>query len=188
MDIGYIRVSTVDQNTARQLNDIALDETYTDKCSGKDKNRPELQSMLKSIRKDDTVHVHDISRMARNTRDLLELVETITGKGATLRFHKDNLIFSPDKSDPRSDLMLTMLAGMSKFERDMLLERQREGIEIAKQQGKYKGRPKSVDRERIAKLLNEPMSIRKIAKELGISPSTVQAVKREIAKGTVSPS
>lgn len=186
MNIGYIRVSTLDQNTARQLDGITLDETYTDKCSGKDKNRPELRNLLKAIHAGDTIHVHDISRMARNTADLLELVETITGKGATVRFHKENLTFTPDKSDAMQELMLTMLGGIYQFERSMILERQREGIEIAKQQGKYKGRPKSVDRERIAKLLSEGVSIRKVASQLNISPSTVQAVKGEIAKGTVS--
>lgn len=180
MEIGYIRVSTLDQNTARQLDGMTLEQTYTDKCSGKDKNRPELQSMLKALRPGDIVHVHDISRMARNTADLLELVDTITGKGVTLRFHKENFTFTPDKADAMQNLMLTMLGGIYQFERAMLLERQREGIEIAKRQGKYKGRPQSVDRERIAALLSEGVSIRKIARQLSISPSTVQTVKKEL--------
>ncbi|WP_018982367.1 recombinase family protein [Salinimonas chungwhensis] len=180
-DIGYIRVSTVEQNTARQLEGIALDKVYTDKCSGKDRNRPQLQIMLEHLRTGDTVHVHDISRMARNVGDLLELVESFKAKGVALKFYKENMTFTPDTNDAMQDLMLTMLGGIYQFERSMMLERQREGIAIAKKEGKYKGRPQSVDRSRIAELLRDGMSIRKIAGQLKISPSTVQAAKKEIA-------
>lgn len=180
-NIGYIRVSTVDQNTARQLEGLTLDKVYTDKCSGKDKNRPQLTIMLEHVRAGDTVHVHDISRMARNVGDLLELVESLKAKGVTLKFYKENMTFTADANDAMQDLMLTMLGGIYQFERSMMLERQREGIAIAKKEGKYKGRPQSIDRERVSQLLDEGVSIRKIATQLNISPSTVQAVKKERA-------
>ena len=181
MEIGYIRVSTVEQNTARQLDGLALDKVYTDKCSGKDTDRPQLKVMLEHLREGDTVHVHDISRMARNVGNLLDLVESLRNRGVTLKFHKENMTFTPDKNDPMQELMLTMLGGLYQFERSMILERQREGIAIAKAEGKYKGRPKSIDRERVKQMLEDGISIRKIAAQLNISPSTVQAVKKEMS-------
>ncbi|QDG35300.1 recombinase family protein [Alteromonas mediterranea] len=181
MEIGYIRVSTVEQNTARQLDGLALDKVYTDKCSGKDTDRPQLKVMLEHLREGDTVHVHDISRMARNVGNLLDLVESLRNRGVTLKFHKENMTFTPDKNDPMQELMLTMLGGIYQFERSMILERQREGIAIAKAEGKYKGRPKSIDRERVKQMLEDGISIRKIAAQLNISPSTVQAVKKEMS-------
>ena len=181
MEIGYIRVSTVEQNTARQLDGLTLDKVYTDKCSGKDTDRPELKVMLEHLREGDTVHVHDISRMARNVGNLLDLVESLRNRGVTLKFHKENMTFTPDKNDPMQELMLTMLGGIYQFERSMILERQREGIAIAKAEGKYKGRPKSIDRERVKQMLDDGISIRKIATQLNISPSTVQAVKKEMS-------
>lgn len=181
MEIGYIRVSTVEQNTARQLDGLALDKVYTDKCSGKDTDRPELKVMLEHLREGDTVHVHDISRMARNVGNLLDLVESLRNRGVTLKFHKENMTFTPDKNDPMQELMLTMLGGIYQFERSMILERQREGIAIAKAEGKYKGRPKSIDRQRVKQMLDDGTSIRKIAAQLNISPSTVQAVKKEMS-------
>lgn len=105
--IGYIRVSTIEQNTERQLHEIALDETFTDKCSGKDINRPALTELIKFVRKDDTVHVHDISRMARNTENLLSLVKELTDKGVKLVFRKESLTFSAE-DNPMQQLMLTM--------------------------------------------------------------------------------
>ena len=137
--------------------------------------------MLEHLRAGDIVHVHDISRMARNVGDLLELVESLKAKGVTLKFYKENMTFTADANDAMQDLMLTMLGGIYQFERSMMLERQREGIAIAKKEGKYKGRPQSVDRERVSQLLDEGVSIRKIATQLNISPSTVQAVKKERA-------
>ncbi len=181
MEIGYIRVSTVEQNTARQLDGLELDKVYTDKCSGKDTDRPQLKVMLEHLREGDTVHVHDISRMARNVGNLLDLVESLRNRGVTLKFHKENMTFTPDKNDPMQELMLTMLGGIYQFERSMILERQREGIAIAKAEGKYKGRPKSIDRKRVKQMLDDGTSIRKIAAQLNISPSSVQAVKKEMS-------
>jgi len=179
MDIGYIRVSTVEQNTARQLEGVKLDRTYEDKCSGKDTNRPELNSMLKNLRSGDTVHVHDISRMARNIADLLDLVKSITAQGVTIRFHKEGLEFTNNQNDPTQMLLLNMLGAVYQFEKDMMLERQREGIAIAKAAGKYKGRKPSVDREKVIELLKGGMSIRKVAAQVGVANSTVQLIKKE---------
>lgn len=179
MEIGYIRVSTVEQSTARQLEGVVLDREYTDKCSGKDTNRPQLTIMLQNLRSGDTVHVHDISRMARNIGDLLDLVKTITKQGVTIRFHKEGLTFTANDNDPMQKLMLTMLGAVYEFEKDMMLERQREGIAIAKAAGKYKGRKPSVDRKKVLELLEAKMSIRKVAAQLGIASSTVQLIKKE---------
>ena len=171
--IGYIRVSTVEQNTERQLNEIPLDETFTDKCSGKDTNRPALNELIKFVRKDDTVHVHDISRMARNTENLLSLVKMFTDSGVKLVFHKESLTFTGD-DNPMQELMLTMLGGIYQFERSMMLERQREGIAIAKQKGKYKGKPVNVElNENIRELADKGINKMQIAKQLNCSRTTV---------------
>ena len=140
MIFNYIRVSTILQNTERQLLDVPCDRTYEDKLSGKDTNRPQFQLMMSNLRSGDVVNVHSLDRVGRNTKDILEIVETIKSIGATIHFHKENLKFDGSKSDLYSDLMLTILSGFATFERNIILERQREGIEIAKQKGKYKGR------------------------------------------------
>jgi len=171
--IGYVRVSTIEQNTERQLLGVELDKTFTDKCSGKDKNRPELVLLLDFVREGDTVHVHDISRMARNTEDLLNLVKEITGKNVTLKFHKESLTFTGE-SNAMQELMLTMLGGIYQFERSMMLERQREGIAIAKQQGKYKGKPIKLElRDDIRRLAGDGMNKMQISKQLNCSRTTV---------------
>ncbi len=176
--VGYIRVSSTDQNTERQLDGVHLDKAFTDKVSGKDLHRPALMALLDHIREGDTVHVHDISRMARNLLDLKQLVGQITDKGVTLHFHKENLIFTGDDS-PMQALMLSMLGAVYEFERAMMLERQREGIQQAKQAGKYKGRKRSADRDQIMNLLQDGHSMRETARLAGVSLSTVQRVKAE---------
>ncbi len=175
--IGYVRVSTVEQNTARQLDGIQLDKVFEDKCSAKDAKRPQLQAMLEFIREGDTLHVHDISRLARNLEDLLSLVRLLTGKGVEVKFIKENLHFTGDATNPMQVLMLNMLGAVYQFERSLLLERQREGIKIAKEAGKYKGGKPRVDNEAVLKLLAEGKSIRKTAELLEIGVSTVQRVK-----------
>jgi DNA invertase Pin-like site-specific DNA recombinase len=171
--IGYIRVSTIEQNTERQLNEIPLDETFTDKCSGKDTNRPALKELIKFVRKDDTVHVHDISRMARNTENLLTLVKELTDKGVKLIFHKESLTFTGE-DNPMQQLMLTMLGGIYQFERSMMLERQREGIAIAKLKGKYKGKPVNIElNENICALAKLGTNKSQIAKQLSCFRTTV---------------
>tara|TARA_R110000851_G_scaffold311142_1_gene471196 strand:+ start:3400 stop:4023 length:624 start_codon:yes stop_codon:yes gene_type:complete len=180
--IGYIRVSTVEQNTARQLDGVELDKVFTDKCSGKDRDRPELEALLSFMREGDTIHVHDISRMARNIVDLQTLIKTINNSGCTVVFHKEGLTFTGNTNDPMQTLMLQMLGAVYEFERAMLLERQREGIALAKAAGKFKGRKKSVDRLKVKELLDEGLSVRKTAKELGIAASTVQLIKKEMTE------
>lgn len=138
MKIAYVRVSTVEQNEARQIEALekrGVEKWYIEKISGKDTNRPKLQEMLDFVREGDTVYIHDFSRLARSTKDLLEIVETLTAKNVNLVSNKENL----DTSTAAGKLMLTMIGAINEFERQNLLERQREGIEIAKREGKFKG-------------------------------------------------
>lgn len=174
--VGYIRVSTVDQNTDRQLDGYTLDKVFEDKCSGKDTKRPALQQLIEYVREGDTVVVHDISRMARNLEDLLSLVKMFNAKGVAVRFHKENLSFTGEDS-PMQQLMLSMLGAVYQFERSMILERQREGIQQAKADGKYKGGKPRVNTEEIKAALESGMSIRKVAESLNVGISTVQRVK-----------
>lgn len=139
MKIGYIRVSTQEQNTIRQevlMKSLGVDEIYIDRMSGKNANRPELQKMMEYVRKGDTVIVESISRFARNTRDLLELVEKLTAKGVEFISRKEAI----DTTTPTGKFMLTVFGAVAELEREYILQRQREGIAIAKEQGKYKGR------------------------------------------------
>tara|TARA_E500000178_G_scaffold325446_1_gene352813 strand:- start:266 stop:820 length:555 start_codon:yes stop_codon:yes gene_type:complete len=177
--IGYIRVSTVDQKTDRQLADFELDKIFEEKVSAKTANRPQLNAMLDYIREGDEVYVHDISRLARNIEDLHRLVKEIMAKGCAIHFQKENLHFTGDRTDPTQELLLSMLGAVYQFERSILLERQREGIAIAKAAGKFKGRPKSIDNHEIRRILAEGNSISKTANLLGVSMSSVQRAKRE---------
>ena len=175
-NVGYSRVSTVEQNAERQLSGFALDKSFEDKCSGKDTNRPALKSMLDYVREGDVIHVHDISRLARNLEDLLNLVKQINGMGVSIKFHKENLTFTGE-TNPMQGLMLSMLGAVYQFERSMIRERQLEGIQLAKAQGKYKGRPTNTDlHQRIQLLKQDGLSLRNIAKECGCALSTVQRV------------
>ena len=146
MKIGYIRVSTQEQNTMRQealMEALGVDEVYIDRMSGKNTNRPELQKMMEYVRKGDTVIVESISRFARNTRDLLELVEQLTEKGVELVSKKEAI----DTTTPTGKFMLTVFGAVAELEREYILQRQREGIAIAKEQGKYTGRKPIVSPE-----------------------------------------
>lgn len=175
-NIGYIRVSTVEQNSERQLIEVKLDKVFEDKCSGKDTNRPQLNLMLDFVREGDCIHVHDISRLARNLSDLRVLVSSFTARGISIKFHKENLVFTGE-ANPMQDLMLSMLGAVYEFERSMALERQREGIAIAKQQGRYRGAKKRVNDDAIIAELKKGTSIRMTAKLMGVAPSTVQRAK-----------
>lgn len=153
MKIGYVRVSTVEQNTARQevlMQELGVEEIYIDKASGKSTDRPELQKMLQYARKGDTVIVESISRFARNTRDLLDLVETLKQKDVKFISKKEAI----DTSTPAGEFMLTVFAAMAQLERSYILDRQKEGIEIAKQEGKYQGR-KKIENDKLAKVYKE---------------------------------
>lgn len=151
MKIGYVRVSTEEQNTARQeimLRELGVDELFVDRASGKNADRPELNRMMNFVRRGDTVIVESISRFARNTRDLLDLVERLTEKQVEFVSRKEAI----DTTTPTGKFMLTVFAAVAELEREYILQRQREGIAIAKQQGKYRGRPPKVypDFEHIA--------------------------------------
>jgi DNA invertase Pin-like site-specific DNA recombinase len=174
--VGYIRVSTIDQNTERQLEGVSVDKVFEDKCSGKDTKRPQLQAMLEYVREGDTIIVHDISRMARNLKDLLALVEDLTNRGVAVTFKKEALTFTGE-ANPMQDLMLSMLGAVYQFERSMMLERQREGVQLAKAAGKYKGGKTRVDTAAIQAALDSGLSIRAVAEQLGVGVSTVQRVK-----------
>jgi len=180
-NIAYMRVSTIDQKTDRQLHEtnINFDQIYTDKCSGKSTDRPELKKILESLRKGDIIHVHSIDRMARNLQDLEKLVDTINGLGATLRFHKEQLTFSPTENTAMNRLLLQVMGAFAQFERSLIRERQAEGIAMAKAKGIYKGRRPKHDYKKIeAALLKHNGNKTAAAKELGVSYRTVlRAVK-----------
>ena len=176
-NISYVRVSSIDQNEARQVEALKahnIDKWFIEKVSGKNTERPKLQAMLEYVREGDTLYIHDFSRLARNTKDLLELVELLQHKGVRLVSNKENL----DSGTATGKLMITMLAAINEFERENLLERQREGIEIAKQEGKFKGgQVKKIDEEKYNKLLEQynTRQITKVefAKQLQISRPTL---------------
>lgn len=139
MRLAYIRVSSIEQNERRQteaMEKYHIEKWFIEKISAKDTNRPKLQELLEFAREGDTIHIHDFSRLARSTKDLLDIVELLNNKGVTLVSNKENI----DTSTPTGKLMLTMIGAINEFERTNLLERQREGIAIAKREGKYKGR------------------------------------------------
>lgn len=172
-NVGYIRVSTVDQNTERQLDGIALDKVFTDKVSGATTDRPQLQALLDYVREGDVIHVHSIDRLARSLVDLLALVQEQVARGVHIHFHKENLLFTGE-SNPTQELMLSIMGSVAQFERAMIRERQREGIAKAKQKGVYKGRSKTIDDAAIRAHVAAGNSYRKTAEDLGINLSTVQ--------------
>lgn len=139
MNLAYVRVSTVEQNEERQIEALKkfnIEKWFTEKVSGKNMDRPKLQEMLDFCREGDTIYIHDFSRLARSTKDLLDIVERLKEKGVHLVSNKEHI----DSSTPQGKLMLTMIAAIYEFERENMLERQREGIAIAKREGKFKGR------------------------------------------------
>lgn len=182
-NIAYVRVSTAEQNEQRQVEALEkhnIDKWFIEKVSGKDTNRPKLRDMLDYVREDDTVYIHDFSRLARSTKDLLEIVELFNIKNVHLVSNKENL----DTSTPTGKLMLTMVAAINEFERQNLLERQREGIAIAKKAGKYKGgQVKKID-EKLFEAAYERYRARQItkvqfARELHVSRPTLDRLLKE---------
>ena len=183
--IAYIRVSTADQNTERQLADVEISFTkkFVDKCSGGSAQRPALNELKEYIREGDTVHVHSIDRLARNLSDLKDLVINWNNNGINVKFHKEGLCFKAGGSDPMSELMLSMLGAVAQFELAMIQERRQEGIEKAKAAGKYRGRPTNKTNHQQIKLLrSQGVSLRKIANQVGVSLSTVQRALEAIEK------
>jgi DNA invertase Pin-like site-specific DNA recombinase len=168
--IGYIRVSSVDQNTERQLAGYELDRVFEDKVSGKDINRPQLIEMISYVRDGDEVIIHSMDRLARNVIDLKNIVEKLTAKEVTVRFIKENLLFT-GKQNPLSNLLLSVIGAVVEFERALINERQAEGIAIAKEKGIYKGRKLKLDKEKIEivkQKLGQGVAKARIAKELKI--------------------
>src|ERR1700744_5309811 len=146
--IGYIRVSSFDQNHHRQLESIQLDKTFVDKASGKDTKRPQFDIMMSFIRAGDTLVIHSMDRLARNLDDLRSIVQSLTERGVRIEFIKEGLTFSGEDS-PMAILMLSVMGAFAEFERALIKERQREGITIAKQKSVYRGRKRSLSAEQI---------------------------------------
>lgn len=187
MILGYVRVSTIEQNESRQLVTMEkynVEKIFSEKISAKDTNRPKLKELLEFAREDDTIVVHDFSRLARSTKDLLEIVELLNNKNVNLISSKENI----DSSTPSGKLMLTMIGAINEFERANLLERQREGIAIAKTEGKYKGRKaKEIDlkfKEAYDRYLNRELNKTQLAKELNVSRPTLDKLISEYKEKT----
>lgn len=174
MRVGYIRVSSFDQNTDRQLDRMALDKVFTDKASGKSKDRPELKAMLEFVREGDEIVVHSMDRLARNLDDLRSLVKSLTQRGVKIEFIKENLTFANENS-PMSNLLLSVMGAFAEFERDLIRERQREGIALAKHRGAYKGRKRSLNEAQIVELKLMAATEKKavVAKAFGICRHSV---------------
>jgi DNA invertase Pin-like site-specific DNA recombinase len=173
--IGYVRVSSYDQNPERQLEHLRADRVFTDKASGKDAERPQLKALLQYAREGDTIVVHSMDRLARNIDDLRRIVLDQGRRGIRVEFVKENLSFTGEDS-PMSNLMLSVLGAVAQFERDLIKERQREGIALAKQRGAYKGRKRALPAERVAELRSRAGTGEKkarLASEFGISRETL---------------
>ena len=188
MKVAYVRVSTVEQNETRQIEALekhGIEKWYIEKVSGKDTNRPKLQEMLDYVREGDTIYIHDFSRLARSTKDLLEIVELLTQKKVRLVSNKENI----DSSTPTGKLMLTMIGAIAEFERQNLLERQREGIEIAKREGKFKGgQVKKIDETEFMRAYQEyqarKITKKQMAEKLHISrPTLDKLISERVGQG-----
>lgn len=149
--IGYVRVSTLDQNESRQLEGVQLDKRFVDKASGKDTKRPQLQAALDYVRDGDVLLVHSMDRLARNLDDLRRIVMELTGRGVVVEFVKEHLTFTSE-DNAMSKLLLSVMGAFAEFERSLIRERQREGIALAKKAGVYRGRKPSLTPERVTQL------------------------------------
>ena len=185
--VGYLRVSGFDQNPDRQLENLEMDRTFIDMASGKDTHRPQLEALLAFVREGDTVVVHSMDRLARNLDDLRRLVKNLTGRGVRIQFVKEQLTFTGEDS-PLATLLLSVMGAFAEFERALIRERQREGIELAKQRGAYRGRTRSLTAAQVGELtLRAAAGEAKttLAQEFGISRETVYQYLR--AAGPVTP-
>ena len=173
--VGYIRVSSFEQNSERQLEGIQLDKIFIDKASGKDTQRPQLKAMLDFVREGDTIIVHSMDRLARNLDDLKRLVNQCNVERITVKFLKEGLTFTGEDS-PMANLLLSMMGAFAEFERALIRERQMEGIALAQKRGAYKGRKKVLSPEKVIDLKNcitENKKKSQIAREFGISRETL---------------
>ena len=191
---AYIRVSTEKQNEVRQLKklvkELGAEQVYIDKASGKDRDREQLKLMMEELKKDDIIYVHEISRLARSIVDLKGLVAEVLKKGASIKIIKENMAFSVhEEDDPMRDLMFNMLASFAEFERAIITQRIKEGVAIAKAQGKYKGRKTELCKggkeelryNAIIKAINEGMSIQDIRRTYKVGTGQIYRIKEELA-------
>ncbi|WP_348267909.1 recombinase family protein [Edaphobacter sp. DSM 109919] len=182
--VGYVRVSSVDQNTERQLDGMTLDKTFSDKASGKDTKRPQLERALEFLREGDTLVVHSMDRLARNLDDLRKIVLTLTKKGVKVQFVKESLTFTGEDS-PMANLLLSVMGAFAQFERELIKERQREGIAIAKAKGDvYKGRKPALDAARATLLVQRAKAGENkaaLAREFGISRAALYVYLKDAA-------
>ncbi len=176
--VGYIRVSTVEQNTSRQLEGENLDRTFEDKVSGKSVDRPQLQAMLNFVREGDTVVVHSMDRLARNLDDLRKMVRELTERGVKIQFIKESLTFTGEDS-PMANLLLSVMGAFAEFERALIRERQLEGVAIAKKKGLYKGRKPKFSDSQIAEIKKRAKAGEKkaaLAREFEVSRETIYKI------------
>jgi DNA invertase Pin-like site-specific DNA recombinase len=184
-NVAYRRVSSVDQNTARQLEGLTFDKEFSDKVSGGSVNRPALKECLGFLREGDTLHVHSIDRLARNLLDLQKLIGDLTGKGISVHFHKENLPFSGG-NDPIQKLLMQMLGAVAEFERSLIRERQREGIAAAKMKGKHLGRVSKLsdnDARDILKAIEARTSVIDLSEKYGVTRQTIYNLIKKDAEG-----
>jgi DNA invertase Pin-like site-specific DNA recombinase len=187
--VGYIRVSSVDQNTSRQLDGLELHKTFTDKASGKDTLRPELQNVMRYVREGDTLVVHSMDRLARNLHDLRVIVSELNGKGVMVQFVKENLTFTGDDS-PMANLLLSVMGAVAQFERDLIRERQLEGIAQAKKQGVYKGRARVMTDQQAVEMVARVRAGEgktDLAHEYGVSRAAIYGYLKRVEAGRVCP-
>lgn len=173
--IGYVRVSSFDQNPHRQLENVPVDRVFTDKASGKNTRRPQLEALLTFARDGDTVLVHSMDRLARNLDDLRQIVQKLTGRGIRIEFVTEGLTFTGEDS-PMAHLLLSVMGAFAEFERALLRERQREGIVLARQRGVYRGRKKALAADQITEMINRVSageSKTQVAREFGICRDTL---------------
>lgn len=179
--VGYVRVSSFDQNPERQLEHVQVERLFTDKASGKDMQRPELEALLAFVRDGDTVVVHSMDRLARNLDDLRRIVQNLAKRGVRIEFVKESLTFTGEDS-PMANLMLSVMGAFAEFERALIRERQRDGIALAKQRGAYRGRKKSLPDTVIVELrrrIDAGDKKAQVARDYGISRETLYQYLRE---------
>lgn len=188
MEFGYIRVSSVGQNTDRQLADLSIppENFFTDRLSGKDTERPELRNLLRTLREGDILHVHSLDRLSRNLRDLLKILDELIQKGVEIRFHKENLVFANGRENSAMNrLILQIFGALAEWERSIIHQRQAEGIAQAKLQGKHLGRPSSVTKEQkeeVKRRLRQDMlmNLSRLSRETGVPRSTIRLIRSKM--------
>ena len=181
--IGYIRVSTVEQNPDRQLEGMTLDKRFVDHASGSLMSRPQLDLMMEYVREEDKVFVHSMDRLARSVKHLRSLIDEIVNKGASIHFVKENLTFCCEKS-PVADLMLMLMGAVAEFELARIRERQLEGIKLAKKKGLYRGKPRMFNEAQKQHMYNDfhnfKRPVKEIAKMFGVSQVTIYTYLKEM--------